>query len=194
MPPTKKTYIPIVEARQQDNSLPVGRCEQILANRMQCWKSGDWLVTEELPETTAEGAETKAVKYQLCTMHMRMQTAADQLQLAQEEQAPAAPPEAPAPESKPENPITPDTSSNTGEVSGNLTSQSSTTGSSPTNPSTPPSVQPDDVHERMMAAIAAAKQPPVENVPPAQPTGEQQEAKAEAGQLPHDNPNDQIHA
>ena len=90
MPVTKKTYIPLIELP----TVLILNCSQVLPNRMQCWKAGDYLVEEELPAPTPpvdSGANTGTPEasmhsYQLCAMHATIQQRADAL-AAQEEAA-----------------------------------------------------------------------------------------------------------
>lgn len=71
-----KTYTPLIELPK----VLIGDCSQVLPNRLQCWKAGDYLVKEEVPEGSPERT------YQLCSMHAIILQRADTL-AAQEEAA-----------------------------------------------------------------------------------------------------------
>ena len=65
--PTEKHYTPIMLVR----GILIGKCAQILPNKCQCWRSGDFLVQDSLP--------TGKVIYQLCRTHVTLQKLADKL-------------------------------------------------------------------------------------------------------------------
>ena len=66
-PPTDKHYWPVMEIK----GLLIGRCAQVLPNKLQCWRAGDFLVQDNL--------KTGKVLYQLCRTHVTLQKLADRL-------------------------------------------------------------------------------------------------------------------
>jgi hypothetical protein len=66
-PPTEKHYWPLMQIK----GISIGRCSQVLPNRLQCWRAGDFLVSDNLP--------TGKVLYQLCRTHTTLQKLADKL-------------------------------------------------------------------------------------------------------------------
>lgn len=89
MPPTKKEYTNLLEARSTgyfDPKYQIGRCSAILPNRMQCWRAADFHVVEVIPATTEPPTEERTVEYQLCKQHVNIQKGED-LELLQEEEA-----------------------------------------------------------------------------------------------------------
>jgi len=65
--PTEKHYTPLMEIK----GILIGRCAQILPNKLQCWRAGDFLVHDNLP--------SGKVLYQLCRTHVTLQKLADKL-------------------------------------------------------------------------------------------------------------------
>lgn len=72
---TKKAYTPLIEVPQ----VAITMCAQVLPNRLQCWRAGDYLIKEEVPEGSPERS------YQLCSMHATILQRADAL--AEQEEA-----------------------------------------------------------------------------------------------------------
>jgi hypothetical protein len=62
----------------------IGRCSAMLANRMQCWRAGDFYIQDS----------SVAQPYQKCRMHASMELAADEAAI-KAATTPAAPPAAP---------------------------------------------------------------------------------------------------
>jgi len=60
-----------------DSRIPVRTCEQILANRMQCWKPGQVLVSST-PPATADNSNPATTQYQLCRAHATILQRAEQ--------------------------------------------------------------------------------------------------------------------
>ena len=65
--PTEKQYTPIMLVQ----GILIGRCSQILPNKLQCWRAGDFVVQDSLP--------SGKVIYQLCRTHVTLQKLADKL-------------------------------------------------------------------------------------------------------------------
>ena len=66
--PTKKIYTPLMEIPR----ILIGRCAQVLPNRMQCWRAGDFQVLEAT-------SKTETTIYQLCRTHVTLQKLEDRL-------------------------------------------------------------------------------------------------------------------
>ena len=84
MPVTKKTYTPLIELP----AVLILNCSQVLPNKMQCWKAGDYLVEEEVPVASQKDStpapEPSMHSYQLCAMHATIQQRADTLATQEE--------------------------------------------------------------------------------------------------------------
>jgi hypothetical protein len=65
--PTEKHYTPLMEIK----GIMIGRCAQVLPNKLQCWRAGDFLVQDNLP--------SGKVIYQLCRTHVTLQKLSDRL-------------------------------------------------------------------------------------------------------------------
>jgi LAS superfamily LD-carboxypeptidase LdcB len=82
---TTKTYEPVTNLP----NLQITKCQQMLANHMQCWKAGDFLVTVTTDTPTDENPAAQTItQYQKCRAHASSemtqdaQTAADEAALA----------------------------------------------------------------------------------------------------------------
>ncbi len=63
---TTKTYVLVTNLP----NLQITKCQQILANYMQCWKAGDYLVTVTTDTPTDENPAAQTVtQYQKCRAH-----------------------------------------------------------------------------------------------------------------------------
>jgi hypothetical protein len=63
---TTKTYEPITSLP----NLQITKCQQILANHMQCWRAGDFLVTVTIDTPTDENPAAQTItQYQKCRAH-----------------------------------------------------------------------------------------------------------------------------
>ncbi len=63
---TTKTYVLVTNLP----NLQITKCQQILANHMQCWKAGDYLVTVTTDTPTDENPAAQTVtQYQKCRAH-----------------------------------------------------------------------------------------------------------------------------
>ena len=63
---TTKTYEPVTSLP----NLQITKCQQMLANHMQCWRAGDFLVTITTDTPTDENPEAQTVTtYQKCRAH-----------------------------------------------------------------------------------------------------------------------------
>jgi hypothetical protein len=61
-----KTYEPVTSLP----NLQITKCQQMLANHMQCWRAGDFLVTITTDTPTDENPEAQTVTtYQKCRAH-----------------------------------------------------------------------------------------------------------------------------
>lgn len=92
-----RTYTPLIELP----GVMIVSCSAVLPNHMQCWRSGDFQVTETTSTTAEDGTITESVStYQLCRRHALIQKEtdaqeaaavqkkmADQAQLAKDEAA-----------------------------------------------------------------------------------------------------------
>ena len=85
-----KTYTPLIELP----TVLITSCTQVLPNKLQCWKAGDYLVEETLPgDPTADPPVPDSTRsYQLCAMHTTIQQRADALTLQEESSGRAQPP------------------------------------------------------------------------------------------------------
>jgi hypothetical protein len=95
--PVTRAYKPLAEIP----GAKIMSCSAVLPNHMQCWRSGDFQVTETISTTAEDGTITdKVTVYQLCRRHALIQKeadaqeatavqkeAADQAQLAKDEAA-----------------------------------------------------------------------------------------------------------
>jgi len=82
---TTKTYEPVTSLP----NLQITKCQQMLANHMQCWRAGDFLVTITTDTPTDENPAAQTVtQYQKCRAHASSemtqdaQAAADEAALA----------------------------------------------------------------------------------------------------------------
>jgi hypothetical protein len=82
---TTKTYEPVTSLP----NLQITKCQQMLANHMQCWRAGDYLVTITTDTPTDENPKAQTVEtYQKCRAHASSemtqdaQTTADEAALA----------------------------------------------------------------------------------------------------------------
>ncbi len=63
---TTKTYVLVTNLP----NLQITKCQQMLANHMQCWKAGDYLVTVTTDTPTDENPAAQTVtQYQKCRAH-----------------------------------------------------------------------------------------------------------------------------
>ena len=63
---TTKTYEPVISLP----NLQITKCQQMLANHMQCWRAGDFLVTVTTDTPTDEYPEAQTItQYQKCRAH-----------------------------------------------------------------------------------------------------------------------------
>ena len=63
---TTKTYVLVTNLP----NLQITKCQQILANHMQCWRAGDFLVTVTTDTPTDENPAAQTVtQYQKCRAH-----------------------------------------------------------------------------------------------------------------------------
>ena len=63
---TTKTYEPVTTLP----NLQITKCQQMLANHMQCWRAGDFLVTITTDTPTDENPEAQTItQYQKCRAH-----------------------------------------------------------------------------------------------------------------------------
>ena len=73
---TTKTYADL--GPDSGTGVPIGKCSGLLPNHMQCWRSGDFQVTETISTTTEDGTIIENVTpYQLCRRHELIQKEAD---------------------------------------------------------------------------------------------------------------------
>jgi len=73
--------------RSGPGGVPIGRCTQMLPNRMQCWRPANYLVTETT-SVLVEGASAEHTsQYQLCRTHAILQNNADKVAAQQAAQA-----------------------------------------------------------------------------------------------------------
>jgi hypothetical protein len=78
-----KTYEPVTSLP----NLQITKCQQMLANHMQCWRAGDFLVTITTDTPTDENPEAQTVtQYQKCRAHASSELAQD-VQTAADEAA-----------------------------------------------------------------------------------------------------------
>lgn len=90
--PTTKTYTPLSEIPKA----LITKCSQILPNKCQCWKAGEFQVEEIVPKEPTENdpSTSKTISYQLCKAHAVIQEQADKLAAKAEAEAQTNPEEA----------------------------------------------------------------------------------------------------
>ena len=83
---TTKTYEPVTSLP----NLQITKCQQMLANHMQCWRAGDFLVTITTDTPTDENPAAQTVtQYQKCRAHASSEMTQD-AQITADEAALAA--------------------------------------------------------------------------------------------------------
>lgn len=77
-----KTYTPLTEIPTGHGlgKTLIGKCSAILPNRLQCWRAGDFVVTEVHPAVTDADEKVSQQKdtYQLCRSHVAQQQENDE--------------------------------------------------------------------------------------------------------------------
>lgn len=79
---TTKTYtlLSSLPTGNKPGQIPITKCSAIIENKMQCWRAGDFLVTEttDVPATEEDSASVKYLQYQLCRAHAVQQQQKDE--------------------------------------------------------------------------------------------------------------------
>jgi hypothetical protein len=77
MPTENRTYVPILSLPEKQRVF--GKCSFTLPNNMQCWRSGDQIVTHTrvLPATADAPEREEVLTYQYCDRHVLIQKGID---------------------------------------------------------------------------------------------------------------------